>query len=708
MQRPWTLIVLSWWLVGPQAKAWAEEGAVVGVDFPPDDGTIWGLPGGEGEGICEGPLYETVIRAPRLRWTASEFRLEGAALAAAPRRSTEDLLRLAPGLLVVQHGAEGKGHQIFLRGFDAAHGTDVEVLVDGLPINMLSNVHGHGYLDLNFIPPELVQSLDVLRGSFDVGQGDLATAGSVHFDLGVAPEARGTRLSYQRGLTNRHRLLALHAPRGGGETFVASEFVHDDGFGADRWTRRASVMGRLEGSRMFRTADVDLLVGLYGADFGSPNAVRSHDAEQGSLGFLDTYTPGLEGRTARAVLLARSTIERGGHEVTLRAGSMATRFAIESNYTGYLEDEELGDFRRQRHDVVEGFLSGWWRHRCRLADRPLRLRAGLEWRGDWFQQDEALVEMPSRQAWRTDRDALAHTHRLTAALAARWAVSSWFHAEIGARYDVFMIRFRDLLEEQDYGEELHALSPRVRLRLPLREEWTLFASYGRGLRSPEARAVAVVDQPHEDVELDRYQGGRPRITLSDALELGARFSWQQRVSLTFTGFGVFIERESTFDHVCGTNLELSGSRRLGAELGLELQPWSWLQLRGDVTAVHARFVSSGRAIPGAPWLLSSFGLTAVHPIGLSGSLTGFYMAPRPLAHGAVGSHQLIVNAALAYRWRCLEARVELENLTNTQWREGEYHFASWFDRSGTRSLIPVTHYTAGPPFGARFSLTLWL
>jgi outer membrane cobalamin receptor len=54
-----------------------------------------------------------------------------------PVRNTQELIRLVPGLLVAQHAGGGKAEQIFLRGFDCDHGTDIAVSVDGLPINMV-------------------------------------------------------------------------------------------------------------------------------------------------------------------------------------------------------------------------------------------------------------------------------------------------------------------------------------------------------------------------------------------------------------------------------------------------------------------------------------------------------------------------------------------------------------------------------------------
>src|SRR6187551_10460 len=59
--------------------------------------------------------------------TASQVTVSDREIEAIPVRSAEDALRLVPGLVMVQHGSEGKGHQFFLRGFDAVHGTDLEI-----------------------------------------------------------------------------------------------------------------------------------------------------------------------------------------------------------------------------------------------------------------------------------------------------------------------------------------------------------------------------------------------------------------------------------------------------------------------------------------------------------------------------------------------------------------------------------------------------
>src|SRR6187431_504302 len=97
-----------------------------------------------------------------------------------PIASVQDILRVTPGLVVVQHAGGGKANQYFLRGFDADHGTDLLLMIDGVPINMVSHGHGQGFADTNFIIPEVVERVEITKGPYFVSQGDLATAGAVN------------------------------------------------------------------------------------------------------------------------------------------------------------------------------------------------------------------------------------------------------------------------------------------------------------------------------------------------------------------------------------------------------------------------------------------------------------------------------------------------------------------------------------------------
>src|SRR5262249_4524484 len=108
------------------------------------------------------PLDVTVLgRRPPPSRGASDFQLRVDQLAEVPRANASELLKLAPGILLTNEGGEGHAEQVFMRGFDAREGQDVEFTVGGVPINESGNLHGNGYADTHFIIPELVESLRV-------------------------------------------------------------------------------------------------------------------------------------------------------------------------------------------------------------------------------------------------------------------------------------------------------------------------------------------------------------------------------------------------------------------------------------------------------------------------------------------------------------------------------------------------------------------
>jgi hypothetical protein len=65
-----------------------------------------------------------------------------------------------------------KAEQIFLRGFDIDHGTDIAISVDGMPVNMVSHAWS-GYADLHFVIPETVEKIDFGKGRIMLVKGIL-------------------------------------------------------------------------------------------------------------------------------------------------------------------------------------------------------------------------------------------------------------------------------------------------------------------------------------------------------------------------------------------------------------------------------------------------------------------------------------------------------------------------------------------------------
>jgi len=135
--------------------------------------------------LLNAKLKEGGLQLADLVITASQDRpvntLSQADIKLRPISNSQDILRIVPGLFIGQHAGGGKAEQIFLRGFDIDHGTDINIEVDGMPVNMVSHAHGQGYADLHFLMPELISIVDFDKGPYFADKGDFNTAGYVSF-----------------------------------------------------------------------------------------------------------------------------------------------------------------------------------------------------------------------------------------------------------------------------------------------------------------------------------------------------------------------------------------------------------------------------------------------------------------------------------------------------------------------------------------------
>ena len=171
-----------------------------------------------------------------------------------PHSQPSDVLRQTPGLVVAQHAGGGKSDQYFLRGFDADHGTDVAIFVDGIPVNLTSHGHGQGYADSHWLIPELVTSLEVHKGPYAARFGDYYTAGAI--DLKTADRVPASGLWISGGGELRGpvaferptaRMVGIANPEvGRGSALLAAEVSRTDGpFTNAQGFNRVTTFGKL-------------------------------------------------------------------------------------------------------------------------------------------------------------------------------------------------------------------------------------------------------------------------------------------------------------------------------------------------------------------------------------------------------------------------------------------------------------------------------
>lgn len=653
---------------------------------------------GEEDGDGEGIRVTTVEEAP-VESSPHSF-LDEETIEALGPRSAQDLLQSMPGLHLARHGSEGKAAQFFIHGFDASHGTDITLSIGNLVLNEPSHIHGHGYADTGLLIPEALRRVTLRKGPFELDQGNLSTAGAARFELG-APSQRGLHTGVELGYPFRSRVFSLYSHEDWARSEVlALEAVYDQGPYQNRDTLRAGVLGQRE-VRGFRVRG-----GLSWADFGLPGAVPLRDINAGILDFGETYTPDTRGRTAQFWFggVWSTRFQQWTQETSLDL--RARQFEARENFTGFLLYPEEGDESRETHQAIGAVLQ-------QEGSGTLSSALELYWIGgakvDWFEQRE---ERRDREG--ISREMLRGGEGWQGSLflgpGVRWKPHPDFELQVGGRGELFLFDFREIPEVGgERGRQVvGVVAPRARATYYAGNRWIFRGALGRGYRGPEARVVASPDEVPADEDLRFYRGGRPEVTTVDGLEFGTIFEPFEHVELGATIFGYFSEAEFLYDHISRLTVDLGRTRRLGSELAASYRVPEKFHLRGHLAMVQGRFPESGEPIPFAPPLeggIMAHG-TLQNGLRLGGQIRA--LGPRPLTFGAQAPGQVIADIHGGYRWGRFDFRLHVENLLDSRWFEGMYHYPSRHRLEEPRSSLPKIHVVPGHPRGMRFQMRyLW-
>lgn len=697
-------------------------------------------------------------RRSRAPMAASDFDLEIGELRKVPRRSAEDYLTLAPGIMLNNHGGVGHPSSIFLRGFNAQEGQDIEFLVDGVPVNEISNAHGHGFADTNFVIPELIDRLHVLEGPFDPSQGDFAVAGSARYHLGLRQRGVQARGSY--GSFNHRRAMLLWGPAGQETgTYAAADFTGGDGFGINRAYRSGRVNAGYEhdfgrGTRLRTSAHA------YGTRFDGAGLVREDDVdarrvhEVGGVGCatdLDsqrrcTYDPNQGGALFRAGGVVELSSRRGNRAVHQNVFVTRRTMRMRENFTGYATDppsrirpegDQRGDGVEQAYAVTTAGARGAYETGTRWWNRPQDLTLGWAFRFDSGDSVQRRLRRDDGAAYRVDFDNRINVVNLGTYLAGTVRPHERIDWNLGARVDGFVFGVRDdtprpdrlgVPRESQVHREAFGVSvqPRTSLVVQATSWLDWLAAYGIGTRSSDATGLS----DGEFAAFARVQAAETgfRLTLprlADKLDIESRL----------VGFYTHVDRDLVFDPTQGRNLFQGTSNRFGTLATLQMQVPGWLdwlssftwteaycepdpqtQLPQNACGTETRDISAlGRRLPFIPRYVLRSDAVLYHDVAIGGqpftwSLgTGLsYVSRRPLPENRFGTRIVLLDAAANVRWRWIEAGVQMTNMLNLRWNAAEFFYASNFeDPGGVGPRLPVMHFAAGAPFQAIGTVTLY-
>ncbi|HEY4014271.1 MAG TPA: TonB family protein [Polyangiaceae bacterium] len=679
-------------------------------------------------------------RAPPPNVGASDFNLRIGSLAAVPRANATELLKLAPGILLTNEGGEGHAEQVFLRGFDAREGQDIEFSVGGVPINESGNLHGNGYADTHFIIPELVERLRVVEGPFDPRQGNYAVAGSADYELGL--EKRGFTAKYTTGSYGTQRGLLLWGPAGESQhTFGGAEVYSTDGFGQNRDAVRGTAMGQYEGTLGAR-GTYRITVQGYATHFHSAGLIRQDDYQAGRIGFYDSYD---------LSSFAREQVPEGGDSSRFSAAAdLETRvgdttltqqvFAIKrdmrllENFTGFLLDvqEPLQTVHDQRGDMIDLNVHevtlgarGAARWHTRALGEPQELEFGYFIRGDAVGGTQQRLEASTGVPYKTDTDLDSQLGDLGLYADANLRATHWVNLRGGVRADALTYDVLDncaaqtvahpsttnppidqsCLTQQDMGFPREpnqqtatasvAVLPRASLLVGPFAHFMASASYGRGVRSIDPSYITQ-DVQTPFASINAYEGGVSYTGDVRGASLVARSIF----------FQTSVDRDYIFDQTVGRNVLGVGTHRTGWVGALRLTG-SFFDESANLTLVRATYDDTHLLVAYIPGtvLRSDTAFFSELPLRLLGSpmkgalsLGITYVGPRPLPFGEESEDTFTIDTSATLEWKNYEIGLVITNLLDTKYRLGEYNYASDFRSTNQPpTLVPERMFSAGAP-----------
>jgi hypothetical protein len=616
-----------------------------------------------------------------------------------PKQSAQDMLRLVPGLVIAQHAGGGKAEQIYIRGFDADHGTDINLSVDGIPVNMVSHGHGQGYADLHFVIPEVIKGMEVYKGPYFAQFGDLATAGSVR--LQTRESLDNTMISLEGGTFGTYRTLGMvQLPIQSTTTsaYVAGELFHSDGYFDSKIDfNRYNIFGKGV-TNVGEKGSIGLWASAFKSKWNATGQIPARAVAEGVIDRFGSLDPSEGGKTQR-LNVNMSFTNPFSEMASLFAQIYVSRYQFQlfSNFTFFANDSINGDGIEQ---VDERIIYGGrveYSNQHMVGSLPSFALVGASLRSDDI--DVQLYHQMNRKRIGTTANALIHQKNIAVYAQEDIHFSEFVRLQLGARTDMFFYDVVDQLNSASLASVSGSVSkavvtPKANVVITPSNGIEVFLNFGGGFHSNDARAVA---SNKAERTLPRAWGA----------EVGFKVRPTNRLTLSATAWALDLENELVYVGDEGTT-ELNGAtRRVGIDIEARTQLLEWLYGDLDVTVSRGRFKdlpAGENYIPLAPTLTSSVGLTARHFSGAEGSLRLRTVNSRPAneTNSVVALGYTVFDASIAYNFQNYRLQLTGENIFNTRWNEAQFDTESRLRNES--APVSELHFTPGTPLNVRMKV----
>lgn len=614
-----------------------------------------------------------------------------------PVKSSQDILRIVPGLFIAQHAGGGKAEQIFLRGFDIDHGTDIALSLDGTPINMVSHAHGQGYSDLHFIIPETVEKVEFNKGPYSTEQGNFSTAGYASFQ--TKKSLKSNLIKLEGGQFGRLRTLAMinlldAKKQDNSKLYLATEYVRSDGYfespqNFNRFNSFLKFQQRLNSKHLFEVS-----LSAFNSRWNASGQIPERAVQSGSISRFGAIDNTEGGKTQRFSINTKLLTQLDAKtNISNQLFVNQSNFKLLSNFTFFLENPILGDQITQLENRLTMGSNNSFTRKNSVSDFKGEFKTGVNIRRDLV--NDSRLYRSSNQFGELDdlsRGDIAETN-IQFYAQEEFQLSQRLSFLAGMRYDYFLFDYSDKLNNSNTFEAEGLISPKFQIAYDLNENLNLYAKYGLGFHSNDSRLIGA-------------QTNNKRLAQAQGFDLGTYWRPNEKVLLNMAFWNLDLNDELVYVGDEGI-VEASGAtRRIGLDFSLRYQAFKWLSGTIDANYAFARFRSSSKGenyIPLAP-SFSSLGKLSFYKNKFTASIQYRFIADRAANenNSLKAEGYFLTDLNLNYELGPIVFGISIENLMNTEWKEAQFETTSRLQNE--TQAITELHYTPGAPFQAMASI----
>lgn len=590
--------------------------------------------------------------------------------------NSQEVLRIVPGLFIGQHQGGGKAEQIFIRGFDCDHGTDISLNVDGMPINMVSHAHGQGYADAHFIIPETIESVDFKKGTYNAEKGNFDTAGYVDFKTANAVDKNTIKL--EGGMFNSARVVGVFnllsdAQKAKQQSwYMATEYNYSDGyFDNPQHFNRFNFFTKYHG-KVSENSFLQLSASTLYSKWNASGQIPDRAVDQGLIGFYGALDPTEGGVTARSNFNAQLLTTLKNHDFIKNQLYFTNySFDLHTNFTFYLDDPINGDQIRQKENRNLIGYNGSYNHISYVGSTKITTDSGINFRLDKTNNSElshtidrfTLIN-PIKLGDISELNAAAYISE-TFKFNEKWTLNT------GLRFDQFYDQYNNKLASDPilngvglYKANANIWSPKLSVYYHASKNIQFFIASGRGFHSNDTRVVVATD-------------GKQILPPAYGVDLGTIFKPTDNLVVHFAAWYMGLKQEFIYAGDGGTVDITGATRRIGVDGSIRYEPIHSVYVDIDVNYAHGRYVDLPKGqdyIPLAPVWSATGGIMYKNKNGLNGGLRYRYLSDRPAIedNSLTAQGYFVTDAVLNYSKPRYEIGLKVNNIFNTKWKETQF------------------------------------